>query len=290
MKLWRKVRQHTRENTVHVQNGGKTMLDGRLISLAAGVVQEFPPEDVVYAAAGAGFNATGIWCDLQSWSSQRSNRVSTALAETGLCALDLEVVWLKPGEAIATHDAMIEIGLDLGVRNILCVSSESDITRTKKRFEHLCQKAEAGSLRVVLEFLAFTEVRSLRQCLEVVQDVAHPCGGILVDALHLQRTGASALDLCEVDPALMPYIQLCDASTEPQDSSPEGLLEDALYLRQLPGEGALPLNEILAQLDPQLPLSLEIRSRALLQKYPTDPLARASQVFEATQRFLRRSP
>jgi sugar phosphate isomerase/epimerase len=260
--------------------------EGRLISLAAGVVQEFPPEDVVYAAAGAGFNATGIWCDLTSWNSARNDRVKTALKETGLCALDLEVMWLKPGEALSTHDAMIEIALDLGVRNVLCVSSEPDIAHTKKRFEYLCRKAEAGTLRVVLEFLAFTEVRSLRQALEVVQDVSHPCGGILVDTLHLQRTGASALDVSTVNPTLMPYIQLCDASAEPQDSSPDGLLEDALYLRQLPGEGELPLKEILAQLDPQLPLSLEIRSRALLEKYPDDPFARASQVFEVTQRFL----
>ncbi len=263
------------------------MLNGRLISLAAGVVQEFPPEDVVYAAATAGFNATGIWCDLAAWSGARSDRVRTALAETGLCALDLEVVWLKPGEAIETHDAMIEIGLDLGVRNILCVSSEPDMARTKKRFEHLCKRAEGGSLRVVLEFLAFTEISSLRQSLEVVQDVAHPAGGILVDALHLQRTGASAQDLREIDPALMPYIQLCDARAQPQDSSFEGLLEDALYLRQPPGDGELPLKEILAELDPQLPLSLEIRSRALLEKYPDDPLGRATHVFRATQRFLR---
>jgi len=263
------------------------MRNDRLISLAAGVVQEFPPEDVVYAAAGAGFNATGIWCDLPSWCSRRSDRVKEALADTGLCALDIEVVWLKPGEAIDTHDAMIEIGLALGVRNILCVSSEPDIARTKQRFEHLCKKAEGGSLRVVLEFLAFTAIKSLHQSLEVVQDVAHPAGGILVDALHLQRTGATVQDLRDIDPNLMPYIQLCDARAQPQDSSPEGLLEDALYLRLLPGDGDLPLNDLLTRFDPQLPLSLEIRSRALLEKYPDDPRARAAHVFAATERFLR---
>jgi sugar phosphate isomerase/epimerase len=269
-----------------VTGGRTTIIDDRLISLAAGVVQEFPPEAVVYAAAAAGFNATGIWCDLASWNNRRGDRVRTALADTGLCALDLEVVWLKPGEALDTHDAMIEIALDLGVRNVLCVSSEPNLARTKLRFEHLCKKAEAGTLRVVLEFLAFTEISSLQQSLEVVQDVAHPAGGILVDALHLRRTGASPLDLRKIAPALLPYIQLCDASAMPQDSSPEGLLEDALYLRRLPGDGELPLREILAELHPQLPLSLEIRSRALLEKFPSDPLARAAHVFAATQRFL----
>ena len=70
----------------------------RLISLAAGVVQEFPPEQVVYAAAEAGFNAVGIWCDLETWSNDRTDKVKQALVETGITALDIEVVWFHPGE------------------------------------------------------------------------------------------------------------------------------------------------------------------------------------------------
>ncbi|MDZ7921171.1 hypothetical protein [Rhodoferax sp.] len=65
--------------------------DTRLISLAAGVLPEFSPEETVYAAAQAGFTAAGIWCDLPSWDRGRGERVAQALAETGLCALDLEV-------------------------------------------------------------------------------------------------------------------------------------------------------------------------------------------------------
>jgi sugar phosphate isomerase/epimerase len=262
------------------------MSNQRLLSLAAGVVQEFPPEQVIYAAAEAGFNAVGLWCDIQSWDNRRSQRVEQALRETGLFALDLEVVWLKPGEAFTTHDAMIEIALELGVHNLLCVSSEPDPARTRRRFEHLCKKAEAGSLRIVLEFLAITEISSLRQALDIVQDVGHPVGGILVDTLHLQRTGGSAADIGAIDPHLMPYLQLCDATAALHDHSPEGVLEDALYLRQLPGDGELPLTDILRQVDPQLPLSLEIRSRELIERFPDDPVGRASCVREATQRFL----
>ncbi|MEZ5502481.1 MAG: sugar phosphate isomerase/epimerase [Halioglobus sp.] len=262
------------------------MPDTRLISLAAGVVQEFPPEDAVYAAAEAGFSATGVWCDWQNWPGARSDALLRALARTGLCALDLEVVWLRPGEAIDTHDAMLEIGLEIGARNLLCVSSEPDIGMTKRRFAHLCSKAGEGTLRVVLEFLPITEIRSLAQALEVVHDVAHPAGGVLVDTLHLHRTGGSARDLRAVDPHLLPYLQLCDASAALVDGTPEGLLEDALYLRRLPGEGELPLKDILSELDPRLPLSLEIRSRELLDRYPKDPLGRARAVFESTRRFL----
>lgn len=262
------------------------MVNTRLISLAAGVVQEFPAEEVIYAAAQVGFTATGIWYDSLLWDSQCTRRTQKALTDTGICALDLEVIWLQPGEPLTTHDAMIELGLELGVHNILCVSSEPEIARTKMRFEHLCRKAEEGNTRIMLEFLAITQIRSLQQALDVVQDVDHPAGGILVDTLHLHRTGGSASDLGHIDPLLMPYIQLCDASADLKDSSPEGLIEDALFLRKLPGEGDLPLGEILSQFAPKLPISLEIRSRELIQRTAGDPVARAAIVFEATQRFL----
>lgn len=256
------------------------------MSLAAGVMPEFSPEATIYAAAQAGFTAAGIWCDLPSWDRPRGNAVTRALAETGLCALDLEVVWFKPGEDASVHDAMVEIALELGARNLLCVSSEPDITTTKRRLEHLCRRAEQGNLRVVLEFLAITEINSLQVALQVVRDVAHPAGGILVDTLHLLRTGSAAQDLRDIDRQLMPYLQLCDATAALADGSPEGLLEDALYLRRLPGDGALPLRDILAQVDPHLPLSMEIRSRELMQRFADDAVGRARAVFDATQRFL----
>ncbi|MEZ5571292.1 MAG: TIM barrel protein [Halioglobus sp.] len=262
--------------------------DHRLISLATGVLPEFSPETVIHAAAEAGFNATGIWCDLDSWNRQRSNQVSRALAETGLCPLDMEVVWLQPGEPNGSHDALVEIALELGVHNVLCVSSEPDEAQTRRRFEHLCRRAEAGNLRVVLEFLAITEIKSLHEAVAVVQDVGHPAGGVLVDTLHLHRTGATAQDLRDIDAQMMPYLQLCDASDALLDDSPQGLIEDALYLRRLPGDGELPLQAILQQFDPLLPLSLEIRSRELMQRYTNDPMGRAQAVFTATQRFLQR--
>ena len=261
----------------------------RIISLAAGVVQEFPAAEVIHAAAQAGFNAAGIWCDLKHWSGACTDRVSRALRDTGLVALDLEVVWFQPGEADSAHDAVIEIAMEIGARNLLCVSSEPDIARTRQRFAHTCRKAEGSTLRVVLEFLALTDIRSLPQALAVVKDVGHPAGGILVDTLHLMRTGGSARDLRDIDATLMPYLQLCDATAEARDSTPEGLMEDALYLRQLPGDGELPLHDILKQVNPLMPLSLEIRSRELIAQCPSEPLARATRVWDATQRFLRTS-
>lgn len=258
----------------------------QLISLAAGVVQEFPVQDVVYAAAKAGFNAVGIWCELDSWTPAQTMRIKTALNDTGLVALDIEVAWFQPGEPVDRQDKFVDIAAEIGARNILCVSSEPDINATKKRFEHLCRKTEGTDIRVAIEFLAITKINTLAKALEVVNEVNHPAGAVLIDALHLSRTGLVAADLTAIEPRLLPYIQLCDAGAELLDTSMDGMLEDALYLRKLPGEGELPLHELLDVLDPSIPLSLELRSRTLIEQYPDSPLGRAQAVYQATQRFL----
>ena len=260
------------------------MNNDRLVSLAAGVVQEFAPEDVVYAASEAGFNAVGVWCDLATWTEARTAKVKTALKTTGLTALDIEVVWFKPGEAIDCHDTFVEIAKEIGAKNILCVSSEPNISDTKTRFAHLCQRAEGSGIRIALEFLAITEINSLSLALQVVNDVDHPLGAILIDALHLFRTGSSIDDLKTVAPYQLPYLQLCDATAQLLDASPGGVLEDAIALRRLPGDGELPLRALLQSFEPTTPISLEIRSRALSQQYP-DVTERAKAVFNATLGF-----
>ena len=145
---------------------------------------------------------------------------------------------------------------------------------------------------VVQEFPAEDVVYAAAKALEVVNDVAHPAGGILIDSLHLQRTGSSVQDIVELsrrkpestsqaDTRLLPYFQLCDASKNLEDQSIEGILEDALFLRQLLGDGQLPLKETLEAVGPNMPLSLEIRSRALIEQYP-NLQDRANAVFSSS--------
>lgn len=263
----------------------------RLVALAAGVVQDFPPEQVVYAAANAGFNAVGIWCDLETWTDERTVMVKQALTRTGITALDIEVVWFRPDEPLDKHNRVMNIAKAINAKNILCVSSEPDIGDTKKRFKYFCEQAAGSDIRVVLEFLAITEIDSLQKAAEVVTDVSDPRGAILIDALHLQRTGSSVEDVAKLISSestpgqLIPYVQICDATATLADPTYAGILEDAVHLRSIPGEGALPLEALLEIVGPSMPLSLEIRSRALCEQYP-ELQDRADAVFTRTQRFL----
>jgi sugar phosphate isomerase/epimerase len=117
-------------------------------------------------------------------------------------------------------------------------------------------------------------VRTLPEALAIVMAADRPNGGILVDALHLARSGGQPDDLADVPPALLPYLQLADAPTD----APDDLYEEAVHGRLLPGDGQLPLAALLAAV-PGVPVSLELRSRALRDAY--EPQRRAEVVLAA---------
>jgi sugar phosphate isomerase/epimerase len=138
-------------------------------------------------------------------------------------------------------------------------------------------------MRAVFEFLMISAVRTLDEAAAIVRDVAHPAAGVLVDALHLQRGGATPAAVAALDPAWLPYAQLCDAPfVLPADAT---YLSDAVDGRCAPGEGELPLRELLLALPAGIPQSLEVRSLAYRTRYP-DPVQRARAVLEQTRRFL----
>jgi len=258
-----------------------------LLSLAAGVLPEFPPEAIVAAAAAAGYPASGVWFDPATWTDATTRRVRSRLEAGGLTPLDIEVIWIRPGREIdESARRLIGAGGELGARNVLIVSVNPEVADTRYQFAVLCELAAAAGMRAVLEFLMIGEVRTLAQALSVVRDVGHPAGAVLVDALHLQRCGATPEDLIGLDPALLPYAQLCDGPAALAGATYQDYLQDAVDGRSAPGEGGLPLVRLLDALPDGVPLSLEVRSRRYREQHP-EPVARAAAVLAQTRRFLR---
>lgn len=263
--------------------------DGRIVSLAAGVMPDFSPQQTVAAAAAAGWDAVGIWVDFETWTAAITREVKTLLADGGLPALDAEVVWLREGPDDPNHLRLIDIAAELGAANVLTVSSVPHPAGTAEKLARLCDHARGSGVRVSLEFGAFTAVRSLADALTVLGLCAAPDAGLLVDPLHFARTGGRPADLAAVDPARFAYAQFCDAAASgPSPDDVPAIIEEALDGRLLPGEGALPLEGLLAALPAATPLSIELRSRALREGWP-DATDRARVLLEATRRFLGRA-
>jgi sugar phosphate isomerase/epimerase len=263
----------------------------RIISLASGTLPEFGPVEVTRAAGGGGFNGCGIWFDAETWTDATTREVAAAFADMGIRPLEIEVIDIKPGPADPEHQRLLESGAAIGASEAIVVSSDPDLGAVKHRFAALCELGEQLDVNLCFEFLPIYQVKNLPMALEVLRDVGHPRGKLLIDPLHVARAGATVAEIAQLPRDLFSFAQFCDAPATPAGEYPPGeptfevLLEEAIDGRSTPGAGALPLRELLAALPDNLPLSLELRSRDLRERFP-DPTERARHVYHETIGFL----
>lgn len=177
---------------------------------------------------------------------------------------------VNAGEASA---ADLELMAELGVTRILTVSFEPDFQRNVDQFGALAETASRFGIETLLEFVPIFAIADLATGHELVRKVARPDFRLLVDTMHVARCGASAADLAAIDPELIGYVQLCDAPLKPAIAD---YMEEAMYERMVPGEGELPLLDMLAALprDRVLGLEVPLRAEAVAAGAPHEPFGR----------------
>jgi sugar phosphate isomerase/epimerase len=153
------------------------------------------------------------------------------------------------------------------------VSDVDDDGATAAALAALAEQARASGMRVVVEFMLFTGVRTLRQAYDVVEATGDPTIGVLVDPLHLARSGGNPSELGSLDPVRFAYVQLCDALIEAPAGDIDALVEEARHRRLLPGTGELPLDELLTAV-PLVPISVEVHSDVARSQHSPADLAR----------------
>jgi sugar phosphate isomerase/epimerase len=177
----------------------------------------------------------------------RDRDVSPALGEGYLVREDADIRDLAARQ--------LEPMLELGVRRINVVSMDPDVARTLDQFAILAELATgAGLEEIVCEFAPVLTIRDLPMALEAVRHVGRPNFRLLIDTMHLGRTGGTAADLAALDPALIGYVQLADAPLTPAEPD---YMQEALSNRRTPGEGELPLFDMLAAVPRDRVVSLE---------------------------------
>lgn len=258
------------------------VVDQRLLSIAACVTPELNEDPAAFVAAAhkAGWPATGVWFDEASWTSRTAADVRRRLDDSGMVAVDMEVVHM--GTDRDCGEALIDAAVEVGARNILTVSHFADPTQTADRFAELCQRAQPAGITVCIEFMRFMEVKTLADALNIVHRADQPNAGILVDLLHVVRSGTTLDEIAAADPGLFPYAQWCDAPSEPRGWDRRDIITDALDDRSIPGEGGLPIAEFEKLFADSVPFSLEVRSKALRETF-RDPVERARHLLAGTR-------
>ena len=103
--------------------------------------------------------------------------------------------------------------------------------------------------------------------------------------MHFSRLGGIPAHIVRVDPSLFRYAQICDASADmPGPGDTPGLIREARTGRLLPGEGVLPLAELVAALPDTVPLAVEAPCRATADLPAVERAKRAYQTLSALLR------
>jgi sugar phosphate isomerase/epimerase len=170
---------------------------------------------------------------------------------------------LVPGQDIRGCAGDLDLVRALGADRIACVSLDKDLARTIDGFAVLAEMAAERGLLVSAEMGSLGPYGLVEPALQLVRGVAAANFSLLIDAMHFFRLGNTIAQLAAMDPALIGYVQLCDAPWAPRFDT---YMEEAMYERLAPGDGELPLREFVALIPPGVVVSLEIPMRSLAEQ------------------------
>jgi sugar phosphate isomerase/epimerase len=170
-----------------------------------------------------------------------------------------EGISVRPSREISDSARDMDIMKELGVGRINAVSLDPDRNRTFDQLGLLADMAESREMRVTLEFVPGLVIGDLPQAVAAVQHVGRAHVAVLIDTMHLVRSGSGAAELAALDPALIGYVQMCDVLLIPLI---ENYGEEAMFERMVPGEGELPLCDIMGALPDDAIVGLEVPLRA----------------------------
>jgi sugar phosphate isomerase/epimerase len=250
-----------------------------MLSLAAGTVLDASPAEAIAAAAHAGFDAVGLRFERPPDAAERAD-IRRRLDDAGIVLLDVEVARIRAGSSAEEYAWLVDVAGELGARFLLVVSEDPDRARTAGVMEALCRRAQPYRLSIALEFMLFTAVKTLADANTVIAAVGQPNAVVLVDALHLARSGTSPTQLGS---APIGYVQLCDAPVPGPVDEPE-LANEARHGRLMPGLGELPLTDLIDAVADDVPMSVEVQSDELART--TSPEHRAAMAIAAAREVI----
>lgn len=264
------------------------------LSLAFLTTFEVGPVEAVRIAAATGYQMVGLRILPAAPGAEPGyplldddatlREVQAALADTGVKIGDVEIIRLKPEndwDLFARFCARCEA---LGARHVLVAGDDPDMSCLTDSFARFCDIAAPHSLTADLEFMPWTAVPDLETALRIVENAERANGGVLVDALHYDRSATTLDQIAALPVHRVNYVQFCDGPY-PFDPSDAGLIRVARGERLLPGQGGIDLIGLAKAMPDGVTVSVEIPNRPLAEK--VDALGRAAISYAATMAILR---
>lgn len=208
--------------------------------------------------------------------------VRGAMADRGVAISLGDGFLVLPGSAADAFAADLDALADLAVPRINVVSLDPDLGRSFDEFAALAELAAQRGIQTVLEPVPGLTVGDLPTALAARDHVGRRDFRLLIDTMHLVRSGSGAADVAALDPDCIGYAQLNDTTLRPRM---DDYMEEAMFERMVPGEGELPLVEILSALPPGVVIEIEVPQRSLALA-GVGPIDRLRPCVEAARRLL----
>jgi sugar phosphate isomerase/epimerase len=261
-------------------------------SLAALTVLELAPPELVEVAASCGYDHVGIRLlpAVPGGLAYPLMHDEAGLKETlarldasGVTVADLEVVAFREETDVAGFSAFFETGARLGAKNILVAGYDPDLNRFSDRYARFCEAAAKHGLTADLEFMPWTSVPDLRTANRIVAQSGQPNAGVLVDALHFDRSKSLLGELVRVPTERLHYWQLCDGPAA-RPATTEEMMHAARYERMFPGQGGIDLVSLIKAMPTDIPVSIEVPTATLAKTLSVE--ARARRALEAARKII----
>jgi sugar phosphate isomerase/epimerase len=184
------------------------------------------------------------------------------LVDTGLSVLDVESARITADSKASDFTSLLDLSAQLGARYVAMTCRDPETERAAEVMARMAEQARELALRLALEFTRSSAVVSLSDALAVVDTVGAPdVVGVLFDFLHFSRSGGRYSDV-RVDDERIFYAQMCDAPydgpTPGSQPVPAETIAREARERLLPGDGVLPICELVQALPCKAVFSVEV--------------------------------
>src|SRR5215211_2938736 len=228
------------------------------IILAPTSLSNAAPLEYIDAAAQAGydgiglrlFRSPGITYAFYPVAGDKAleRQVKDAIQHAGLEVVDILSFYMQPEMDFDSMVAPLEYGAEIGARYALVIGDDPEWQRMVDSFGRFCALAARFGLTASIEApVTQRVVNTLDKAVNLIRESGRDNGIVCLDPFHFFRTGHVPQDIQRYPSSLFPYTQIDDGT----DALP------APGGRCAPGEGMVPLAEMLDVLPPELPLSLE---------------------------------
>jgi sugar phosphate isomerase/epimerase len=240
----------------------------RPLSLDQLTVINATPLQLIEAAAAGGFEHVGLRI-VQPLAAQPVANViddatlrrdlKAAVAATGVSIRLIESIWLGPDTNPVSLEPALATGAELGARFVLVAGNDPERARLVENLDKLASLAGTHGLEIAFEFMPFTQVQRYEDAVAIKKEIGRDNLRLLVDALHVSRSGVDFHNLPTFDSSIVSYAHLCDARGP--IPSPDKLRDEARQGRLDPGEGDLALSAFLDAMPAEACLGIEVPCR-----------------------------